>query len=365
MKEPIVQELLHSEVMRRLRHVDQHGISYYADRHGTFTRFEHSVGVFHLLKMFERSLKEQIAGLLHDVSHTVFSHVGDYVFGQDVSESYQDGIHTWYMKQTGLDRIFKRYGYTAEDLYPERAEFAALERSIPDLCADRIEYNLHTAYAYGRLSLADVKDIVKDLRYENDTWYFIDQTSAKKLAQQSLYFTENFWSHPKTVVVNIFAAIAIKRALELGTVSRDEVHFGRDIAVWSKLKSSEDSVVRTYMRLVHDPQGHFAVVQEEVGAWDLYVPTKFRGVDPWVQINGKLQRLTSLDRDYFLAFMQLKKKMKKGLRFQFPQHSLNPHGHLLKSITAQEAFNAVSLGIVSFAENFLGVVRPNEQKQTQ
>jgi len=50
------------------------------------TRFDHSVGVMLLIRKLGAGsspasalLKEQVAALLHDVSHTAFSHVIDYV----------------------------------------------------------------------------------------------------------------------------------------------------------------------------------------------------------------------------------------------------------------------------------------------
>ena len=39
------------------------------------THFEHSLGAFILVRRLDAALDEQIAALLHDASHTAFSHV--------------------------------------------------------------------------------------------------------------------------------------------------------------------------------------------------------------------------------------------------------------------------------------------------
>ncbi len=79
--EPVIQELMQSEAMQRLKKVNQYGASFYRFSHLTTNRFEHCVGVYLLLRKFNAVTEEQVAGLLHDVPHTVFSHVVDFVFG--------------------------------------------------------------------------------------------------------------------------------------------------------------------------------------------------------------------------------------------------------------------------------------------
>src|SRR5579862_5825782 len=69
--EPVLLELFDSPALVRLKGVRQYGVTYYADKK-EYNRYEHSVGVWAILRRFNARLEEQIAGLLHDVSHTVF-----------------------------------------------------------------------------------------------------------------------------------------------------------------------------------------------------------------------------------------------------------------------------------------------------
>ena len=93
-KEPILLDLLENDMVQRLKGINQYGTRGYVKVMTEYTRYQHSVGVMMLLRLFGASLQEQVAGLLHDVSHTVFSHVSDYLFTpEDLSNAYQDGIH--------------------------------------------------------------------------------------------------------------------------------------------------------------------------------------------------------------------------------------------------------------------------------
>ncbi|AIE78503.1 Deoxyguanosinetriphosphate triphosphohydrolase [Bacillus cereus] len=71
----IVEELIVSKSVQRLKGMHQNGASYLINGKWNVTRFDHSVGVMLLIKKLGGSVEEQIAGLLHDVSHTAFSHV--------------------------------------------------------------------------------------------------------------------------------------------------------------------------------------------------------------------------------------------------------------------------------------------------
>lgn len=78
--EPVLIELLQSPVILRLKGINQLGIPpEYDPTNVFFSRYDHSVGVLVLLKKLGASLEEQVAGLLHDSSHTALSHQIDWV----------------------------------------------------------------------------------------------------------------------------------------------------------------------------------------------------------------------------------------------------------------------------------------------
>src|SRR5690348_2264795 len=60
--EPILLELIHSPAMQRLKFIHQYGVAYYMGTHPEeYTQFDHSLGVFAILKSKNASLEEQIA----------------------------------------------------------------------------------------------------------------------------------------------------------------------------------------------------------------------------------------------------------------------------------------------------------------
>lgn len=81
-------ELIESLVFQSLKNIHQYGISYYTTHQEEYSRYDHSIGVFAILRKNNFSLTEQTTGLLHDVSH-----VGDWVFNKENQENdYQNEI---------------------------------------------------------------------------------------------------------------------------------------------------------------------------------------------------------------------------------------------------------------------------------
>ena len=90
--------LIATPTFQRLRGVRQAGPSAIAFAFKDVTRFEHSLGVHLLLGRLGADLKQQVAGLLHDISHTAFSHAVDFLVTSDEQDHHES------LKPQMLDR---------------------------------------------------------------------------------------------------------------------------------------------------------------------------------------------------------------------------------------------------------------------
>jgi HD superfamily phosphohydrolase len=161
--EPVLVQLLQCPELVRLKGVCQHGITGLLGFTPQVTRFEHSVGAFLLVRKVGGSLEEQVAALLHDVSHTALSHVIDYALSKPGEGSFHEVHKARYLKKTTLPEILTQHGFGdlkafEEDLFP------LVEMPSPQLCADRLDYSLRDTVAFGKLSMEDAQQVFATLR---------------------------------------------------------------------------------------------------------------------------------------------------------------------------------------------------------
>ncbi len=316
-KEKVFFDLIQSAAMQRIRKVHQFGVAKWIMNLPDFSRFTHSLGVWALLRRFGAPLNEQLAGLLHDVSHTAFSHTGDVVFNHtSLTNSYQDDIHEWFLRKYGVDKILAHHGIVLRDVLHKNDEFKALEQKLPDLCADRIEYNLHEGLQLGLITLGDVKKILEDLRFENGQWFFVSKNSAKRFARLPFYYAQNTWGSAAYGVLDMWAAQAIRRALELHVITLDEFHFSTDDVVWGRLMNAADPIIKENLTKMRNLKNLYTLVEDAAQA-DLIKKRKFSGVNPVVRIDGELKRLTEVDSDFAVEYEAVKKIMHNGWKIKF------------------------------------------------
>ena len=150
--EPVLIDLMATQAMRRLHGVLQHGITALIGLTQPVTRFDHSVGVMLLVRGLGGSLEEQIAALLHDISHTAFSHVIDYVVDGHDSQSYHEEWKESHLAASDVPDVLARHGYDWRDFLHEE-DYALLEQPAPRLCADRLDYFLRDSRDLGLSTL--------------------------------------------------------------------------------------------------------------------------------------------------------------------------------------------------------------------
>lgn len=314
--EPILLELIDSPAFQRLKHIHQYGISYYTGTHKEeYNRYDHSLGVFAILRLKGASLKEQIAGLLHDVSHTAFSHVGDFVFKKNQQEEdYQSLIHPIYLASSGIEKILNRHGFTIDQISPKKSEFAMLEQPLPNLCADRIDYNIQGAYFQKFINREEAQKILEDLRFEEGKWLLTNQDLATKLAQFSLFMTENCWGHAINFMTSQWLAEALLHGFQIGLISWHEFHFGTDQEIWDKLIGAKEPFIQQKMQMIKNPDQYCKIVPPSIATQR--IAFKCRGIDPWIQDKETIARLSSFDKGFEKSFQKLVLLSKEGWSVQ-------------------------------------------------
>ncbi len=317
--EPVILELVDSPAFQRLKEVHQYGVSYYTTHKEEFTRYSHSLGVFHLLRASNRPLNEQIAGLLHDVSHTAFSHVGDWVFDKEYKEiDYQNSIHEVFLEETGLAKILKKYNIDPKDILPEEKTAPALEKSRPNASADRLDYSIQGGYHQNFLTKAEALEVFEDCKYIENRWVSTKPELMSKVIAFTLFMTEDCFSSPENHLSSRWLADAIIKALETSLISRDEFHFGTDNVIWDKLISSNDPYIQSRMEMVFNAKNLFRIVDPKEA--DIILNTKFWGFDPWIAIDGKVVRLTSINRDLKADYQAVKDRIALGFSIKLIAH---------------------------------------------
>jgi hypothetical protein len=292
-EEPVLLDLMASATLERLHGVLQHGVSGLIGVTEPVTRFEHSVGAMLLVRRLGGSLAEQIAALLHDASHTAFSHVMDYVFDGHDSQSYHDEKKEEFLAQTDTPDILARHGYDWRDFLHEE-NFPLLEQPAPRLCADRLDYFLRDAQGLGLATAVQIQSALAHLVVGNGRIATTSLEAAQWLGRTFIAADDASWANFREVGLYELTAQAIRRGLEIGAIAEADI-WGTDKPFWARLHAHPDAELQATLRLVNPDTG-FAWDEDNPTFW---VSTKLRAIDPDVALaDGQLAPLSSLDPDF-------------------------------------------------------------------
>lgn len=296
---PVVISLINSHVLQRLKKIAQYGVpdEYYHLKN--YSRFQHCVGVMLLLRLIGASEEEQIAGLLHDVSHTAFSHIVDWVVGDGKTEDYQDEQHKKFIYSSEIPAILQKYGFAPKKI-TDYHHFGLLERDLPDLCADRIDYSLREFPK----SLA--KKCLSNLVVFEGRIVFTDKKNALMFAQTFLERQMEHWGGFEAASRYRLFADVLRLAIDKRIITMEDF-WQDDKFVINKITKVKDQKIDRYLRelskksLSHLPKSKTIVHK------------KFRFVDPLFYQDNKLIRLSNADKKFKEELKDARIKNKKGV----------------------------------------------------
>lgn len=283
--EPVLLELMQSAAVERLKYINQAGASQYVLPDKTVSRYEHSAGVMLLLKRLGASLEEQIAGLLHDVSHTAFSHVADFVY-RSAGHVFHETIFDRVIRTSTIPQILARHNIRLAQVLDVH-RFMLLERDIPDLCADRVDYFLRDMAA--TYNLPDViQKHLQALTVVDHQIMLSDPRQAHAFARDYLMLDRTRWSAPMEVAAFQILADAITIALELGILTEED-WLGTDEAMFTKLQNANHEAINVKLALLNPSLR----IKDDSQDYDFHSRNKVRFIDPlFIDTAGQLMRVS-------------------------------------------------------------------------
>lgn len=230
----VFEDLLATAAMKRLGGIHQSGAIFLVNPDICHSRLEHAIGVTMLINWLGGSELEQIAGLLHDVSHTAFSHVGDYVF-ENLAEDFHEQVFEEVIVQSEIPKVLQQHGYDIQQIF--QGKFDILEQPLPALCADRLDYTLRDAIHGGIISRQRARIFLKAITLKNGKIEIINQEEVLWINDVFKRLNNEVFKLPLHLYANGKMAALIKELMEKGVLNKADL-FKTDTLLLNKIRSS-------------------------------------------------------------------------------------------------------------------------------
>jgi HD superfamily phosphohydrolase len=218
--------LLDTPPVQRLRRITQLGTVVYVYPSANHTRFEHSLGVYHLANRAldhlgiegQQAKRVRAATLLHDVGHSPYSHNIENVIVRRTGKKH-DEVHEL-IGDGPVARVLADHGLNPDrvaDLVAGKGQLGQLVSG--ELDVDRMDYLVrdahHTGVPYGTI---DTERLVRELRFVDGTLVLDEgnvQTAESLLLARAL-MNPTVYQHHVARIAKAMLRRATERALEAG-----------------------------------------------------------------------------------------------------------------------------------------------------
>ena len=270
-------DIIKNPEFKRLDKISQFGLPFKYYPLPQFTRHEHSIGVMLLLRKLGAGLEEQTAGLLHDTSHTAFSHLVDWVIGDRKREDFQDNRHIDYLKNSSFREIIENHGFNIDDI-ASLSKYSLLEMPIPNLCADRVDYAMREFQDWANPSIVGFCSAGLE-NYNGKRWQIFSE--------------------------------ALKESINKRIIKREDFLLN-DEEVLEKIENCEDRSILAKLKKLRGGLNYSLNCDE----CDYILRKKFRHIDPCYLENGSIKRLSIEEPEYKRHLLEEKRSNNAGWRIK-------------------------------------------------
>jgi len=302
--EKVIIELLHSKPIQRLKKIYNASYNFLMGNFKDCSRYEHSVGVMLLLRMYDASIEEQIAGLLHDISHTALSHLSTYALSKSKKydgTEFHDEIRRRFILDSDIPAILKEHKINLDYVLDED-NFSLLENNLPDICADRLDYALRDSLIYQFITKGQLDKIFSGLVVHKGSFVFNSAESASIYANAFFLCNLTLYGSAFCAYFNHDFGETVINAIDKGILKKED-WFKDDHVIINKLKSCSDKKI---LKQISKYDGRLVAFEDDKNP-ECVLSKKIRIVDPCVLRENRLQRLSAVDKCYGKKIEEYKK----------------------------------------------------------
>jgi len=281
--DPGILALIGCPTFQRLRRIRQAGPSSIAFPFKTVTRFEHSLGVYLLLGRLGAGRRERVAGLLHDVSHTAFSHAVDFLVTSE-EQDHHERLKPEFLRRPDLAGALVALGYAPEEFFDDSV-YPLLERPLPWLCADRLDYFFRDGLACGVATPPVVARLLDALTVAEGTIAFADRGSAQEAAGLFAVMNRDWWASPTEAYIYNTFADTLREGMAVGALGEPDL-LTDDATILAKLEASGGPAVAEMLGRIRDFH------PRRLEGFAPKVEPKARWLDPPVRVGATFRRLS-------------------------------------------------------------------------
>ena len=304
--DPLILKIINTPAFQRLKRVNQYGgVNFvYPDKYQT-TRFDHSIGVWWILKTLGTNQETQIAGLLHDIGHTAFSHMVDMAMALKTEDYHEKNLH----RIPGINEIYdilKSNSIILKSL----DDYGEIKRNMPNVGADRVDYAVRDYFAATGIRSELGKRVLNNITLKGDQIVFKNLSIAR---EYSLAGLDAMWLviYEPSVAIVYSSLINIIRLgmIEQKWLSEDDLYLD-DIALLNKIMEHKREIPDIYIRVF---TAKFKVKKATSDDFDFHhVKKRSRYFDPFVIVENGVKKLSEIDKDFEKTMKKMVEKFDKG-----------------------------------------------------
>lgn len=275
----VIEELINTSVFQRLKKIHQGGVIFLVKPKINQTRFEHSIGVMLLIKKLGGNIEEQIAGLIHDISHTAFSHLIDYVFEIE-EENYHEKKYEEVLGDKELINVLKKNGFESSN-FLDLEQYQMLEYPLPNLSADRIDYTLRDLFQLEEISKKEIDWFLSGLQVFEKRIVLKSSEYAKWFQSKYDFLVTDYFEEKENKEINSIMKMIVIDCLKNGIIEEKDFYHD-DFYLLEKINRSINLKFR-----IAEIRSQGIRVEE--------LKTKKRRVNPEILVNNRIIKLSEVN----------------------------------------------------------------------